>query len=288
VRLAYETLTTRLREAGLSEGDVVMVQSSLKHIGPVAGKDTRESLVDFYYRAFRDVIGSKGTLVVHTPFEDYGRIGTPFDVKHSPSTAGILSEYVRTLTDTVRSPHPIVSVAANGPRAEEICGGDHFEGFGWDSPWGRMHRMNAKFVTLGLGLAFGLSLLHYIEASYGVPYAYVKIFNTPVSRGGDLINGLFTMSVRYLNFGIRYDYRRYEQYMLTNDLAHSFNFERGLLFQITDGENAFNGGVECLRKNRYTFLDNPPRFRQGEIPYDGQTGSMDRSSKPEPIGVAPL
>lgn len=251
-----------------------MVQSSLKHIGPVDGENTREGVAKFYYEGFREIIGKEGTFIVHTPFEDYGRFGVPFDVQHSPSTAGILSEYVRRLPGTRRSCHPIVSVAANGMQADQICGGRHFEGFGWDSPWGRIHRMNVKFVTLGLGLDRGLSFLHYIEATFGVPYAYVKVFDTPVYNDGMAVEGVFTMSVRYLDFSIEYNYRRYEDYMLRHNLAYSCNFERGLLFRLTNAEDAFRGGIECLRQDRYYFLERPPKFRSGEIPYDGNTNEL--------------
>jgi aminoglycoside 3-N-acetyltransferase len=273
-KLSSKALLAALANAGLKRGDTVMVQSSLLHIGPVEGVSTRQGLAEFYYRAFHDIIGPEGTMLVHTPFEAYGRYNEPYDAKLSPSTGGLLSEFVMGLPGAVRSPHPIVSVAGVGPMADAICGGNHYSGFGWDSPWGRMHRENIRFVCLGLGLSKGLSFLHHIEAMFGVPYQYTKIYGAPVYRDGREIAGPFTLSVRYLDFGIQYNYLEYEKYMLSARLAHEERFERGMLLQATSASQAFAGGFDCLNKNRFCFLQSPPSFRPGEIPADGATGDM--------------
>lgn len=274
IRLQYDTLRDALTRAGLQRGDTVMVQSSLLHIGPVGGVSTREGLVEFYYRAFRDVVGPEGTLLVHTPFEAYGRYNEPFDPESSPSTGGLLSEFILRLPGAVRSLHPIVSVAGIGPRAQHICGENHYSGFGWDSPWGRMHRENVRFVCLGLGLSKGLSFLHYIEAMFGVPYQYTKIYHAPVYRAGQNVPGPFTLSVRYLDFGIQYNYLEFEKRMLGSHRAYEQRFERGLLLQATTASQAFACGFECLNNDRFGFLQSPPDFRPGEIPADGATGDM--------------
>jgi aminoglycoside 3-N-acetyltransferase len=274
IRLRFEVLLDGLVKAGLQRGDVVMVQSSLLHIGPVERGSTRQSLAEFYYRAFREVIGPEGTMLVHTPFEAYGRYNEPFDSKSSPSTGGLLSEFVMNLPGAVRSQHPIVSVAGVGPMARAVCGGNHYSGFGWDSPWGRMHRENVRFVCLGLGLSKGLSFLHYIEAMFGVPYQYTKIYRAPVFHDGREVSGPFTLSVRYLDFGIQYDYLEFERRMLGSHLAYEQRFERGLLLQATTASQAFACGVDCLNEDRFLFLQSPPKFRSGEIPADGATGEM--------------
>lgn len=42
--------------------------------------------------------------------------------------------------------------------------------------------------------------------------------------------------------------------------------------QITTAEEAVEVGMRLLTENRYAFLLNPPRFREGQIPADGPTG----------------
>jgi aminoglycoside 3-N-acetyltransferase len=273
-RLRYTELQTALLDAGVTHGSTVMVQSSLLHIGPVEGVHSRERFAEFYYRALREAVGEEGTILVHTPFEQYGRYAHPFEVENSPSTAGILSEYVRRLPKAVRSVHPIVSVAGVGPRAAALCGGNHSSGFGWDSPWARMHQEDIIFLCLGLGLAKGLSFLHHIEAMFGVPYQYTKLYTTPVYSNGRELPGPFTLSVRYLDFGIQYNYLTFERRMIDTGAAVEARFERGLLFQSARARAAFQCGIQCLAEDRFCFLEQPPQFRPGEIPMDGATGDM--------------
>lgn len=272
-RLSREELTDALVRAGVCEGDLVHVQSDLRTLGPVEAEPGREAMLEFYLGAFREVLGPAGTLTVYTFFEDYGRYGTPFDRESSPSSVGAFSEYVRTRPAAVRSLHPVMSVAALGARAEEICGGTHFDALGYDSPWARLHRANAKLVSLGLRFRDSLTFAHYIESLYGVPYKYTKLFRAPVLAGGEEIPGPFTMSVRYLDFSIEHDVAEFERRLLAAGAAVEVPLGRSLI-QCGCAGDVVRVGVECLNEDRYFFLARPPRFREGEYPADGPTGEM--------------
>jgi len=177
----------------------------------------------------------------------------------------------------VRSLHPIVSVTAVGLAAENICGGAHFDGFGYDSPWGRLHRANAKLMTLGMGQypEMGLTFLHYIEHAYGVPYQYTKIYTTPVIAGGQPAIGPFTMSVRYLDYGITYDTNPFKLDLIERGQARLVELNGNSVF-CTTAHQAMDFAVEQLRRNRYYFLNTRPHFRSGEIPMDGTTGTIQK------------
>jgi aminoglycoside 3-N-acetyltransferase len=171
--------------------------------------------------------------------------------------------------------HPIVSVTSLGPNARHISGEAHFEGFGYDSPWGRLHRSNAKLMTMGMGHypEMGLTFLHYIEHAYGVPYQYVKLYSAPVFAGGSRVTGAFTMSVRYLDFGITYDTNRFKNDLVSAGCARIVPLATNSIF-LTTAEQAMDIGIRKLRSDRYYFLKEPPRFRPGELPADGTTGDL--------------
>ena len=47
--------------------------------------------------------------------------------------------------------------------------GKSFDGYGYDSPWGRFNA-NSKILTLGTLYPSGMSALHFLENMLGVPY----------------------------------------------------------------------------------------------------------------------
>ena len=273
-KITYEELVAALITAGIQKGDIVHVQSDLRRIGPPDTKLDRESMLQFYLAAFQEVLGEQGTLTVCTAFEDYGRYGTPFIVEESPSRTDAFSEYVRTRPGAVRSIHPIVSVTGLGARAHEICGQPHYEGFGYDSPWGRLHRANAKIMTLGLGPhEGGTTFFHYVESAYGVPYKYTKIYTAPVYAHGVKVSGTFTLSVRYLDFGIVNTPVRLKTHLLTKGYAVNVPTGNSTTWCCA-AEDIMREAVVCLRHDRYFLLETPPRFRAGEMPMDGPTGEL--------------
>ncbi|HYF03368.1 MAG TPA: AAC(3) family N-acetyltransferase, partial [Patescibacteria group bacterium] len=216
----------------------------------------------------------EGTITACTAFEDYGRYGTPFIREESPSLTDTFSEYLRTRPGAVRSMHPILSVTALGARSEEICGGAHFEGLGYDSPWGRLHRTNAHIMTLGLGAnQGGTTFFHYIESMYSVPYKYTKAYTAQVFSGGKLVRGLFTLSVRYLDFGIVNTPVRLKNRLLEKGEAVVQKLGMAEVWS-TRAHDALKTGMEELGRDRYYLLEQPPNFRAGEIPMDGATGDL--------------
>lgn len=276
----------RLQRLGVCRGDLLHVQSDLRAIGHVEGGTSRRGILEFYLGAFQEVLGPEGTLTVLTSTVSRGRNGEPYIREETPSEVGVFSEFVRALPGAVRSLHPIMSVAGIGPRAEEICGGPHFEGVGCDSPWGRLHRAGAKMMTLGMGAGEGgTTFFHYIESSYSVPYKYTKVFRNEVIANGVPVPGLFTMSVRYLDFNIKNTPVRLKRRLIERGLATEEQTGHARTW-MTNCAAAFEVGMESLRDDRFFLLEDPPRFRQGEVPTDGPSGPLqlryDRGAVPTP------
>ncbi|MEU4620504.1 AAC(3) family N-acetyltransferase [Actinoplanes sp. NPDC023801] len=177
------SLAADLRTLGLVVGDVVMVHSSLRSIGFVAGH------VQAVVHALLEVLGPEGTLVVpaHTSYnsDPAGWRNPPvpeswwpviraenpgYDRVLSPSRwMGALAESVRTWPGAVRSGHPQVSVAAVGARAAEIVA-EHplADELGDGSPLGAVYRLDGKVLLIGCGHANNTSL-HLAEVRQDQP-----------------------------------------------------------------------------------------------------------------------
>jgi aminoglycoside 3-N-acetyltransferase len=168
------SLAADLRALGLSRGDVVVMHSSLKSIGDVAGG--AQTVV----QALLDVLGPGGTLVVptHTPnnTDPAGwrnppvpeswwpvlRHETPgFDPDRTPPSIwmGMLPCLVRTWPGALRSSHPHVSFAALGPHAAGIVAGHRYDdALGDTSPLGAVYRLDGKVLLLGCDHSSNTSL----------------------------------------------------------------------------------------------------------------------------------
>ena len=161
------SLTADLRALGVEAGDVLLMHSSYKSVGVVAGGP--QAVVE----ALLEALGPAGTLVVPTHsaentdpatwqyppvpeqwWEIIRHESPGFDPARTPASRwmGRLSELVRTWPGALRSDHPQVSFAAVGPAAAEVVAGHRLDdALGESSPLGAVYRLDGKVLLLGAG-----------------------------------------------------------------------------------------------------------------------------------------
>ena len=166
-----QTLIAGLRGLGVAPGRDLLVHSSLRAVGAVAGGAAT------VLRALEEAAGHEATIVVptHTTWnsrssrsflaameglgpgerEHYLARMPGFDPLTTPSSGmGALAEYVRTSARAVRSDHPQTSFAAVGPGAAQCTAGHPLEcHLGESSPVGWLARQDAMVLLLGVGYA---------------------------------------------------------------------------------------------------------------------------------------
>ena len=138
-------------------------------------------------------------------------------------------------------------------------------------------------MTLGLDAGGGgTTFFHYVEKLYGVPYQYTKLFCHPVVSDGQEVFGPFTMSVRYLDFGIVNTPVRVKNRMVELDEAANVKFGLAATW-CARASTIVERMVQMFDENRWVMLESRPEFRLGELPMDGQTGELRQYyNKPEP------
>jgi aminoglycoside N3'-acetyltransferase len=145
-----------LRRLGVTEGDVVLVHTSMRKVGPVDGG--AETLV----RALDDALGARGTsIVIAYPDES----DEPFDHLTSVTSpdVGVLPEVFRCMPGTRVNDHPDGRFAARGALAVELL-----DDLPWDDYYGpgsvlaRVVERRGKVLRLGADLDT-VTLLHYAE-----------------------------------------------------------------------------------------------------------------------------
>ncbi|HEU4829095.1 MAG TPA: AAC(3) family N-acetyltransferase [Gemmatimonadales bacterium] len=156
----------QLGPLGVAEGDVLLVHTSFRAVGPVEGGPS--GLI----AALQDAVGDSGTLVMPSWTGDDEAI---FDPKRTAASAdlGVVADTFWRLPGAVRSNHPF-AFAALGPQASFIVHDPlplppHIP----ESPVGRVRDLDGKVLLLGVDHEVDTTV-HLAELIAGVPYRVPK------------------------------------------------------------------------------------------------------------------
>ncbi|MEP7097762.1 MAG: AAC(3) family N-acetyltransferase [Dokdonella sp.] len=159
-------ITGNLRALGVRSGTTLLVHSSLSSLGFVVGG--AEAVV----RALLSAIGPDGTLVLPThTWDRSGRGDFTFDVRHTPSCVGAITEAFRTMSGVTRSLHPTHSVAAIGPGAISLTEAHELSTTpcGEGTPYTKLIQEQAQILFLGTTLDQN-TIYHSLESLAQMPY----------------------------------------------------------------------------------------------------------------------
>jgi len=162
-------ISNALIQLGIGAGDIVLVHSSYKSLGPVEGGAAA------VVAGFENVIGKEGTLVMPTlSMKDYFNSYKTWYMD-KPSDTGYLTEFFRKQLYVYRSNQATHSVAARGKYAYELtfehtAYGPHMNvageyAFADSSPWLKMYNMGTKTVFIGVSSRFN-TIKHAMEGRY--------------------------------------------------------------------------------------------------------------------------
>jgi aminoglycoside 3-N-acetyltransferase len=170
----------QLHQVGIKQGDIIMLHSSLSKIGYVDGG------ADTVINSLLNVIAEDGTLMMPAfPAVgynyDYLNTNPVFDVKHTASKMGIITENFRKRNGVLRSLHPTDSVCALGKQASYLTEGhfDQLTPYNSHSPFYRLYELKGKIVLIGVDLN-SLTNLHTLEDAvddFKYPVYHSHLFN---------------------------------------------------------------------------------------------------------------
>ncbi len=153
--------------------------------------------------SFLRAIGPEGTLLLPLFNFDF-TCGIDFNIKTSPSRMGALTEAGRLHKDAVRTGHPIYSFAAIGHKSSEFKDIDNKSGYGEDSPFGILRKLNGKIASLDLDDQQCMTYYHHIEEMKGIDYRYFKTFKgNYFDWNGNVEEKSYSLFVRNLDLGVK-------------------------------------------------------------------------------------
>jgi len=266
-----DQLIAALQAVGIEPGDGLLVHSALQFLGQPAGG------VGMYYLALRAVLDGgetgenktvkpqslipdlqliHGTLAVPTFNFAFAR-GEPYDPLTTPSQGmGAFSEHVRTLPGARRTPHPMQSLAVIGHHAADLAGRDTPSAFDPGSAFERMLDLDFKLLLLGADIQ-AVSLLHYSEQRFNVPYRYWKDFSGQVHTAAGWQARTYRMFVRDLELDPRIELYPVQDLLESRGQWRStaVNYGRVAACRLVDFTAAVD---EFLARDPWSLVTNPP------------------------------
>lgn len=187
-----EQLLQQLRDMGIRPTDNLLVHSSMKSMGDVAGG--ADTVIDALMEAVPEGLLMLPTHTWKQMSEEYSL----FDPETEPVCVGIIPELFRKRPGVVRSLHPTHSMAVYGKGAKEYIDGEENRRTPCDPKgcWGRLRDIKAKILLLGVTHARN-TYIHSIEESFGVPERFTE---QPVQFQVRMPDGLLKNTEVYRHF----------------------------------------------------------------------------------------
>jgi len=236
-----------LNALGVLPGDTVLVHSSYKSLGPVAGG------IETVVRGFLEALGKEGTLLVPT-LSWALRPPEVFDVRTTPVNIGAIPEYFRNRAGTSRSLHPTHSVCGIGRCTDEFLG-DHaldFTPCGPHSPFNKLTRLGGKIVMLGCSLRPNTTM-HAIEETVSAPYVFGSNYLFTIRDGQ---GRSYRREYRTHGFGNSGYIQRYDR---VETLQHDDFMQHGRVLAaetfVLEAAGLRKAVTQKMREDRYYFVD---------------------------------
>lgn len=204
----------KLNDLDISKAKCLFVANDMGKIG-LMDNESKTSMLNLIYETIIK-INPKITIVVPTASLNLINNGKVFDIYNTPSfKMGAFSEYIRKLKNTKRSFNALWSLSAIGPLASEITEKVSKHAYDRNSSFSRVFEIDdAFFLGLGNHPRFMLSIIHYFETMFKVPYRFTKAFEIPCVKNSKTYKEKFYLDV--LNEELRYNKRSLNKKIFKN------------------------------------------------------------------------
>jgi len=238
--MLLDLLSKDWQKAGLIKGDSVLIHTSLKRTltrySDLGYTITPEDVLD----SFLDALGGTGTLLLPLFNFEFPN-GVTFDIRHTPSQMGALTEAGRLHNDAVRTGHPIYSFAVIGKNSHLYKDVDNFSGYGPNSPFMMLRELDAKIAVLDLMDQNSMTFYHHIEEMNKVPYRYHKEFTGQyIDWEGNETTRTYGLFVREIEKGVLTHVNPMGELLWENGLYSGFRPKVDVGLRLISANQMFN------------------------------------------------
>ena len=271
----YKDILNSLSKLNIKKNDVLYVSCNLLNFGRCKVSKLTE-IPKLFYNAISEIIGKKGTIVVPSQTFNLVNKNKIFDLHKTKSLSGSFSNFILSQKSVVRQLHPYSSSAAVGKYAKHICSRNTEHVYGLKSPFDKMIKKNAKFLSLGLPINLNCSQVHHAEYLMRVPYRFNKEFKQKVKIKNKIYEKLFFLFVlkeKYRNLKYGIGDRERNQHKLRNELIIKNFIKSNKVYKSKLGnnyvysynlKNFFHSNMKLLNKNIYCWVGKSPNISKAE------------------------
>jgi len=176
-----------------------------------------------------------------------------FNVKKTTSKMGILSEYIRNKSSSLRSIDPLLSVCING-KNKNLVKNISKNSIGEGSHFDKIHNSkDVKFIFFGPTVGSCFTYIHYIEKLLDAPYRYDREFGGTIINNNKKYKDKFKLFVRYNDIKTGKGSFIYEDIMFKKKISLRKNLGNGFLTSVNK-EDAYNSFIELYKKKKNIFF----------------------------------
>lgn len=256
---SYPQIVEALETAGLKPGDTIFVSTSFGMLGILEGTDSSDDLNLAHLKAIQQVLGPSGTIVVPTYSYTIGRSTATnpavFDPLTTPAEIGPFPNFFLKQPEVIRSPDPMTSCAALGPKANILFHDLPSTSYGKDCLFDRLRGTNTKCISIGLGPNW-TPFLHYADWLSRVPFRYEKIFKGILKSNGREVSQTWVYYVAINHETAGADAHELAKLAIGNNIWHFAPLGRARVY-VADYSRYLEFTLAQLKKNPWITAKGP-------------------------------
>ncbi len=204
----------------------VLLHSDILRIGMLDALQSKEAMCHAYEELLAEALGER-TLLIPTFNYDFCRNGI-YDVQHSPSRVGALTDHYRRRYWKERTRTPVFNFCIRHNRQFELAPAHNC--FGIESTFAELVAQDGWVAFLGAHFSC-TTFIHHVEELCNVPYRFHKTFDGVIVEGAQRTPVKLVYRVRPLEppDAVVYDWDRLEHDLIERGLLHVYSVGRGQL-----------------------------------------------------------
>ena len=242
-----------LKKIAIKKGDNLFINPEIFKLGIYNTKKNLNNFYQDYFDSLMNVVGKTGTLCINTYTFDTLRFNKRFVYESSSTTSGKLSNLFLKQKKTIRSLHPVFSVAAIGKNANYICNNNSHHNYGYGSPYYKFLKINGKILNIGME-PWRNPFNHVAEYLIGVPYCFNKYTDVRYYKKNKKKKIYFSSFVRYLNIDLVSNYKKLKNKLSESKIVKKVALGDGHIY-LYNSKQYMDLCLNILTDNQLAFID---------------------------------